>query len=123
MANAEQRRAHLERAIQQGGSIMTARGAITREVPSTSQLARTAEDRDAARAEIERKRRELDEQERALAGASSSKGDRKGDSDDGSDELSSKTVAELKELAKEKGIEGYSGLNKAELIAALEEQL
>lgn len=34
-------------------------------------------------------------------------------------DLSSKTVAELKEMAKEKGIEGYTGMKKAELIDAL----
>ena len=35
------------------------------------------------------------------------------------EDLSSKTVAELKEMAKAKGVEGYSKLKKAELIEAL----
>lgn len=36
-----------------------------------------------------------------------------------SDDLSKKTVAELKEMAKAKGIEGISSMKKADLIAAL----
>ena len=40
--------------------------------------------------------------------------------DNASDDLSSKTVAELKEIAKSKGIEGISSMKKADLIAALQ---
>ncbi|WP_300435064.1 50S ribosomal protein L21 [Christiangramia sp.] len=36
-----------------------------------------------------------------------------------SEDLSQNTVVELREMAKEKGVEGYSSMKKAELIAAL----
>jgi large subunit ribosomal protein L21 len=36
-----------------------------------------------------------------------------------SSDLSNNTVAELREMAKKKGVEGYSSMKKAELIAAL----
>ena len=41
------------------------------------------------------------------------------DEEEKSDDLSSKTLVELKAIAKEKGVKGYSSMNKEELINAL----
>ncbi|RZS99588.1 50S ribosomal protein L21 [Aquimarina brevivitae] len=43
-------------------------------------------------------------------------------SDTSAEDLSAKTVAELKEMAKAKGITGFSSMKKAELIEALQEK-
>jgi hypothetical protein len=109
--SAKERREHLEQALAAGGTIMTARGAITRQMPSSASLARTPEERRAAREDIERRSRALEEEARLL----------EGDEGEESGGLSSLNVTVLKEMARERGIEGYGSMRKAELVAALEE--
>ena len=55
----------------------------------------------------------------ALEGKTTKKETKKVEVKETKNDLSSKTVAELRELAKEKNIEGYSTMKKAELLEAL----
>ncbi|HEX8653104.1 MAG TPA: hypothetical protein VF708_19965 [Pyrinomonadaceae bacterium] len=66
--SAKERREHLERAIIEGGVIMTAKGGLTRQVPTTSALARTSDERQAAREDLERRFSNLQEEARLLEG-------------------------------------------------------
>lgn len=51
--------------------------------------------------------------------ASPKKEEKKAEANEANSDFSEHTVAELKEMAKEKGLEGYSALKKAELIELL----
>ena len=73
--SAQDRRKHLERAVAEGGMIMTAKGQITRQVPSSTSLAKTPEEKRAARDDIERRYRQLQEEARLLEGSESDEED------------------------------------------------
>lgn len=122
--SAKERREHLERAVAEGGVIMTARGTLTRQVPSGSSLARTPAEKRAARDDLERRMLEIQQEARRLEEDGSSEEEEQAEGGEGeeSDDLESLTVAQLKERARDAGIEGYSQFNKADLIAAINEK-
>ncbi len=53
--------------------------------------------------------------------AAKKESDNSAKSEDSSGDLNNNTVVELREMAKDKGVEGYSSMKKAELITALSE--
>ncbi|GHA45006.1 50S ribosomal protein L21 [Salinimicrobium marinum] len=53
--------------------------------------------------------------------AAKKESDNSAKSEESSSDLNNNTVVELREMAKDKGIEGYSSMKKAELITALSE--
>jgi hypothetical protein len=87
--------------------------------PLTSVELRKDEDPDDDGAyEDQRKYAALDKRDAATAEASFANVDL---ADASSDGLETETVADLKRRASEEGVEGYSGLNKSDLISAIRE--
>lgn len=113
-ASARERSQHLSEAILQGGSVMTARGGLVRrmeDLPTPAQLASTPAERREALQDLERRKRELElEQQRLLDAEAGDVG-----------EQPNLKIGELKERARQLGIEGAATMKKDELITAISE--
>jgi large subunit ribosomal protein L21 len=123
-------REHMEQVISEGGSVYHRGRIIARqeELPADSVLARgNREMESAARRRLERQRAAIEEELSALntpddtSDDSGARGGNAGNKE-GSDDLSELTVVELRERAKVAGVEGYSTMNKADLVAVLKAQ-